>query len=309
MKLGALREYATDHAGSAADATAQREITRWINAALRLCAESHEWSFLRDVVSVPLTVGVAGVYLAVTQDSDEFTLDAAQSEVFLQTWVDQERILLVEDDPNQHFTLSAVIEPRRARLASGLMWTADSATGVSYTVVRSLYDLPALTREVKEARLASSRAVVAAMTATDFDNHKLNQMSQTGSPLYYTVRGDSIEVWPPLPAGDGDVLQLVRVRSPATVSVTSPNTTDLDWPDALEDVLQKAVDVEIVRTAKSTSRLDPTLTLGAFAEALTRGRARDSVRQERANSFGYCPGPSLAARDRLAAKRSTVLDS
>lgn len=308
MKLEALRQYAVDHAGDSADAKSVREITRWINAALRVCANAREWSFLRDVVSITLTPGVAGSYLGVTQDSDQLTLDAAQTEVFKQAWVDQQRILLIEGAEPQHYTISTILTPRLARLTSGQTWVADTDTAATYTVVRSLYDLPENTRQVHEVRLASTRAILAPYTVTDFAFLKLSEATSTGSPTHYTIRGDQIEVWPPLPTGDADQLLLTRTRLPTPVTDTSLPTTTIDWPDSMADLLERAVDVEIVAKCGATSMLNPQLALASFGEAMGRYKATDGVRQQRATSFGWSPGYTQGEADRLAMRRSPIDD-
>ena len=180
MKLEALRQYATDHAGDSASGKSLREITRWINAALRVCANAREWSFLRDVVSITLTPGVSGSYLGVTQDSDQLTLDPAQTEVFLQTWVDQQRIFIIEGAEPQHYTISTILNPRLARLTAGQTWVAATDAAATYSVVRSLYDLPENTRQVHEVRLASTRQILTPYTVTDFDFLK---QAEAGVPV------------------------------------------------------------------------------------------------------------------------------
>lgn len=309
MKLEALRQYATDHAGDSASGKSLREITRWINAALRVCANAREWSFLRDVVSITLTPGVSGSYLGVTQDSDQLTLDSAQTEVFLQAWVDQQRIFIIEGAEPQHYTISTVLNPRLAQLTAGQTWVAATDAAATYSVVRSLYDLPENTRQVHEVRLASTRQILTPYTVTDFDFLKHTEATSTGSPTHYTIRGDQIEVWPPLAAGsDTDQLLLTRTRLPTPVKDTSLPTTTIDWPDSMADLLERAVDVEIVSKCGATSMLNPQLALAAFGEAMGRYKATDGVRQQRATSFGWSPGYLRGEADRLAMRRSPIDD-
>lgn len=305
MKLGDLRRYVVDQAADMADGKASRQTTRILNAALRAVAHAHDWSFYRDRQVIALDVGVAGSYLAVTQGSREFTLDSTQTEVFLQTWVDEGREFLVTGDSGILFTIDHLVGPFMARMHQE--WVEATDTVTTYTVLRSKYDLPATTVKLWEVMLSSSRQILVELTPADFDFRKLEQISTTGDPLYYTVRGDQIEVWPALgSSSDPAALLISRQKLPALINDSDVDDTDVDWPDRLADLLERAIDVQVLQFFKASTTLDPALTIKSYGETLARYKSADGVRQPGLTQFSLSPGLSIRQADRIAARRSTL---
>lgn len=299
MKLGTLRRYAIDQMSDAADGKALRIVTRAINAALEQCSNAHEWSFYRDQTTVPIEAVVTGAALGVVLASDVFTLTA---ELWHQKYVDDGWELLVTGESGVLFRFAALTGATVARMTQAWVQATDTVT--AYTVMRSVYDLPDDTIGLYEVRLASDRRILPSLTPSDFDSRKFDQLGQTGSPIWYTVRGDELEVWPA--STSADTLLLSRRRAPARVYDVSPDTTAIDWPDRFESVLLRAVDVQIVTTMRASTQLEPSLVLGAYQQALGRAKDQDGARQPRLTSFGLRRSLSVGQSEQYVAQRSAV---
>ena len=299
MKLLELRRYCTDMASDMADGKAARMITRHVNAALEQVASSHEWSFLRDRAQIALEAPATGSALGVVQGSDQFTLTG---EVWLQTWIDEKRELLVSGDDGILFRFDALLSPTVARMTQE--WVEATDTVTTYTLLRGIYPLPANTSVVTEVRLADSRQVLVPLSPEEFDFRKQEQVTTQADPLYFTVRGDELEIWPT--PEEAKMLLLSRKRVPALVTDASPDTTLIDWPDRFGSLLYRALDVQVVTNhAKSTS-LEPSLALAAFQSALARAKDTDGGRQPGPRDFTLGRGMTWRDRDRLAAQRGRV---
>lgn len=299
MKLLELRRYCTDMASDMADGKAARMITRHVNAALEQVASSHEWSFLRDRAQVALEAPATGVALGVVQGSDLFTLTG---EVWLQTWIDEKREVLVDGEEGILFRFDALQSAAVARMTQE--WIAATDATTSYTVLRGTYPLPANTSVVTEVRLADSRQILVPLSPEEFDFRKQESVTLQADPIYYTVRGDELEVWPT--PEEAKVLLLSRKRVPALVVDASPDTTLIDWPDRFGSLLYRALDVQIVTNHSKSTSLEPSLALAAFQAALARAKETDGGRQPGPRHFTLGGSMSWSDRDRLAAKRGRV---
>lgn len=299
MKLLKLRQYCADMMSDAADSSALRRFTRIVNAALEQVAHSHDWSFLRDQAAVVLDASVAGTALSVTQTSEVFTLTG---ELWHQRYVDEGWELLVEGESGVLFRFDELTSNTVARMTQEWVQATDAAT--SYTVMRSLYPLPEGTVAVDEVRLASDRSILPSLTPSDFDSRKFDQLGQEGEPIWYTIRGDSIEVWPA--PESADTLLLSRRRTPATIADATPDTYTIDWPDRFEALLLRAIDVQIVTQARASTTLEPSLVLRAFETALGRAKDLESNRQPSLTSFGLRRSPSVGQSEAYVAQRSSV---
>jgi hypothetical protein len=299
MKLGALRQYCADNMSDAADGNALRRMTRVINAALDQVASGHDWSFYRDQATLVLEASVTGAALGVVLGSDQFTLTG---EIWHQKYVDDGWEALVTGESNVLYRFQSLLSSTVALVTPAWVQATDATT--AYTVSRSVYDLPAGTSAVDEVRLASSRAILPGLPPSHFDTVKFDQLGQAGDPIYYTVRGDSIEFWPA--PTSADTVLLSRRRQPLRVTDTTADTYDVDWPDRLQALLLRAIDVQIVTGFRASTTLEPSLTLSAFGSALARARDQEAGRQPTFTSFGLARTPTQRTREGYVAQRSTV---
>lgn len=299
MKLLALRRYIADSASDMADGKALRTMTRIVNAALEQVSASHDWSFLRGQSVVPLDATVTGAALGVVQGSEQFTLTA---ELWHQRYVDEGWELLVSGESGVTFRFDSLLSNTVALMTQAWVQATDAVT--SYTVMRSVYPLPELTVGVDEVRLASNRQILPSLVPSDFDGRKFDQLGQLGEPIWYTVRGDSIEVWPA--PQSADTLLLSRRRVPAKVADATPDTYTIDWPDRFEALLLRAIDVQIVTMARASTTLEPSLVIQAFGSALARAKDQESNRQPSLTSFGLRRSPSVQQSEKYIAQRSSV---
>lgn len=299
MRLRDLKRHVTDNAADMADGKAARMTTRHINAALEQCASSHDWSFLRDRQPLVLSAPVTGSALAVVQGSDLFTLTLP--ETWPQSYVDQDYELVVEGEEGVHYGFDSLVTSQIARMTS--VWTADSDAAATWTLYRVGYDLPTNTSVVDDVRLTDGQVPLCELTPADFDWQKQEQIGNTGDPLFYVVRGDSIEFWP-LPTVARS-LTISRKRVPARVTDTTPESAVIDWPDRFMDVLLRALDMQVVMAHSKTTTLNPMLTNQAWATTIARAKETDGLRQPGPTTFGLRrPVDGLAAsmrRGRLEA--------
>ena len=80
----------------------------------------------------------------------------------------------------------------------------------------------------------------------------------------------------------------------------------MDWPDRLADLLERAIDVQVLQFFKASTTLDPALTIKSYGETLARYKSADGVRQPGLTQFSLSPGLSIRQADRIAARRSTL---
>lgn len=304
MKLGKLREYVTDVCLDMADGKAVRTITRHVNAALHKVASAHDWSFLRDRVSIGLEAATTGVYLSVVQGSSVFALDSAQAEFWLGRYAEQGFEVLVATGAGILFKFDPTLTPANYAARMTQEWVGASASPLGYTLLRGTYPLPAGTSAVAEVMLSSTRQILVELSPSEFDFRKHEQLSTLGDPTHFTIRGDSIEVWP-VPES-ASVLLLARKRVPARVTDASPDTLDVDWPDRLEAILLRAIDSCVVEHSPRSTQLDPGLVGQAWLTELVRSKETDGQRQGGPTQFKL--GGSLTRRgmDYWAAWRSRI---
>lgn len=280
MRLRDLKRHVTDNAADMADGKAARMTVRHVNAALEHVACSHDWSFLRDRQPLVLSAPVTGSALAVTQGSNLFTLTLP--ETWLQTYVDQDRELVVEGEEGVHYGFDALVSSQIARMTSE--WTETTDAAATWTLYRTTYDLPANTAVVDDVRLTDGQVPLVELTPADFDWRKQEQIGHTGDPLFYVIRGDSIEFWPVPTAARSLVIS--RKRVPARLTDTTPDSEVIDWPDRFQDVLLRALDVQVVTAHSKTTALNPALTTQAWVTTLARAKETDGLRQPGPTSFG-----------------------
>lgn len=300
MKLFKLRAYCADNLADAADGKALRVFTRVINAALDAVSEAHDWSFYRDQATITLSASVSGVALAAVQGSDQFTLTG---EIWHQRYVDEGWEVLVEGESGVAFGFESLLSNTVALVSPS--WVQASDPAATYTVSRSVYDLPDDTVAVDEVRIASTRSILPSLTPSDFDSRKFDQLGQQGDAIWYTIRGDSIELWPAPQVAD--TLLLSRRRRARKVTEASSDTETVDWPDRFESLLLRAIDLQIVSTYSKSTTLEPGLAIQLYGQALARAKDQEANRQPSLTSFGLRRSPTIGQSEAYVAQRSTVV--
>lgn len=304
--LADLKSYAADVAADAADGKAARVLLRHVNNAIRRVSLAHAWSFYAARHQIPLELAVDGSALTVTADSDELVLTG--TEVFLQAWVDEEWDLLVGTTAHL-FRLRELVTPQRARLATGQEWIGTSASAQDYTFMRSVYPLPDGCREVKDARLGTSRILLHYLSPVQFDAYKHDEPSSVGQPLCFTVRGSKLELWPVFQSTDTrDTLLLSYQRQPVVYTSASPDTAPVDFEERWIDLLERAIDVEVAAHHKGSNTLEPGLALRLYEERLQVYKSLDGGRVHQRRQFGLNLGSNLADRERWSALRTPLGD-
>lgn len=303
--LGDLKSYAADMAADAADGKAARVILRHVNAALRRVSNAHDWSFYAARYVIPLDVGVAGSALSAAASATEVTLGGA--EVFLQRYVDEAWDLKITGEDNVLFQLASLVTPQRAQLATGQRWFASAASAVAWTMRRGRYSLPDGCREVREVMLSDSRVQLVYLRPDLFDGYKLDQPTLGGDPQHYTVRGNYLELWPALEStSTAQALLLSYRRQPVDFTSAMPDTTPVDFEARWNDLLERAIDVEVAAHHRGSHSLDPTATMRLYEERLGHYKSLDGVRVQQRRQFRLGKGRSLKTLEEWVMRRGTT---
>lgn len=301
--LADLKRYVADNAADMADGKADRVILRHVNNALRRVVLAHAWNFYKGRAQIALEVAETGSALAATADSDVLTL-AAGSEIFKAKYLSETWDLAITSAPDLLFRLSEINDPKTARLVTGQKWIGTTGSSLAYTWKRSVYPLPTGTRYVRQAQLSASRIDLAYLNPADFDRYKLDQPTDSGEPDSFTIRGDTIEVWPAFAATDTrQTLQLSYDRQPVAYTSASPDGAAVDFEERYMDLVERAIDVEIATHHRSSTTLDPGLALRAFEDRLQIHKAADEGRRPQATTLSLGMGTSRRAAEEFWARR------
>lgn len=300
--LGQLRSYVADNAADMADGKADRVILRHVNAAVMRVFHAHPWSFYRAVAQIPLDVGETGTALSCTADSNVVTL--ASTEVFKSKYLDEGWILDVDEDDDLLFTLAEIRDNQTAVLADGQKWIGTTASSLAYTWRRSVYPLPDLTREVSQVQLSASRVDVIYLRPDLFDRVKLDQPTDVGEPRHYTIRGRFMEVWPTLaPTATRQTMQVHYLRNPRRFTDSDADETAVDFDARYDDLIERALDMEIVTHHRPSTTIDPGLAMQAFADRLAVYKAADEGLATRPRNMSLGRTPSLKRVEEWWARR------
>jgi len=287
------QQYISDNSADFVDGKFSRTSLRMLNAALRKISEDGpSWSHYKEFARVNLVVGEDFTTAAITLGGT--TLTVAVTETLLAKYVTEEWDLLFDDEASLTFRLASLTDAQTVELLSGQQWLNATITAGNLAFVRSLYDLPGVPERVEEVRLSDSQSELTYLPPADFDRYKAINPPLTGEPLHFTTRGDQIEFWPAL-ASDGSrqavLISYVR-RAPKYTSLDD-TSTDVDWDDRFDNLLEAALDVEISNKLRGSSPIGLEAALLTYAQRLSQARASDSSRVETSSTMRLGGRPPL----------------
>lgn len=301
--LADLKQYVADNAADMADGKANRVILRHVNNALRRVHAAHAWSFYRGRAQIALEVAETGSALTCTNDSAELSL-ATGSEIFKAKYLSDEWDLVVTVEDDLVFRLSEILTPKTARLATGQKWIGTTASSLAYTWRRSVYALPEGTTKVRQAQLATSRVDLTYLSPPDFDRYKLDLPTDSGEPDVFTLRGEDLELWPTLGSTDTrQTLQISYDRQPTAFSSAAPDNAPIDFDPRFMDLMERALDMEIVTHHRGSTTLDPGAVARAYEERLQTHKASDEGRVPASGNMSLSVPLNRARIERLIARR------
>lgn len=300
--LGDWKTYVQDNAADMSDGKADRVTLRLINNALRTVATDHHWGFYRGSQRINLDQAASGSDLSITTGTRQATLGS--SEIWLQKWVDEGWYLSITAETRFLFELKEIVSPAVARLLDEQEYVASTVSSGAYKLLRSKYDLPRNTIELKEVRLGSQSGFTY-MSPVDFDRYREVNSTTFGQPTYFTIRADTLEVWPPLDTSTTrDAVLFTYTRRPDEYDAQSDEDTELDWDSRFDDLLEAALDCEIAYKLAGSTVIDPEKADMVYRQKLARYKAEDQGGMQSTTQFSL--GPRNRLTERELARRTAV---
>lgn len=276
LTLADLRTFASETAGADANSTsADREVNYWINSAFARLWAIHNWGHAQAVARLIMLPSESGAAMTVTQGSRTVTLTG---ETFDDKYVDEKWSLTVEGESQLTFVLKRIDTPTSAVLRDDDLWIRAANASATYTFARYIYPLPEGAWRVDRVENLDSFTEIQRLSPRDFDRERaIGQTSRSGHPIFFTIRDESIELWPA--AGSSYVpIELSYTKQCPTYKVADPGEREVDWPESKQDVLLRAIMLEASITQGDASPVDYKLAKLEFEQALKAHRGTDSNR-------------------------------
>ena len=251
-------------------ATATREFIYWINAALARLYAEQSWNHTLGVAKITILPEEAGTAFAVVKGAATFTATSVAEKYLDELWD-----LHSDDEPDQSFRISFRSDAGNGTFRDGGLWIQDNVAAGAITWRKTLYDLPENAKEIYSVRLMQTRDALVGVIPHKFDLYKIEQPKEVGFPRIYTLRDNKIEIWP-APTTDYYSLTISYRKAPARYTTATVTTTELDWPQEWEDLIQKAIQVEAAITLGEDSPIPYPLAKSEFEERLENYKALDS---------------------------------
>jgi len=253
-------------------ATATREFIYWINAALARLYAEQSWNHTLGVAKITLLPEEGGTGFGATQGSASVTFSGG---TLWDRYVDDQWDLHSADEADQTFKIQTKASVSAGTLKDGDIWIQATLTGGVITWRKTIYDLPENAKEIYSIRLMQTRDELVGVVPHKFDLYKIEQPKEVGFPRIYTLRDNKIEIWP-APTTDYYSLTVSYRKAPARYTTATVTTTELDWPQEWEDLIQKAIQVEAAITLGEDSPIPYPLAKSEFEERLENYKALDS---------------------------------
>lgn len=281
LTLGDLRTYCREIASpDSAGTTAEREFNVWINAALARVYMELEWDKLQHQATIPIEIA--------EEYSSDLTLVLGSSAVYsaggnlLAKYVTEEWDMVVDGESQRVFRLGTFTDVNNATMRTGDRWSQASAAGKSVTFAKTKYSLPDNAFQVQRVQVLQSGAPLARLTPEEFDRQKaFNATLLSGHPRFYTLRDETLEVWPH-PGTTYVDLGISYRKGPTIYTVASLDSAEIEWPVTYADLIYKAILLEAAITQGEDSPVPYPVALREFDHRLGRFKNLDSDRRERA---------------------------
>lgn len=262
--LADLRTYCADQWGDKSSTKAVRVYDRLINAAHREIAQASRWSYFRKEAYVQLkapystgTVEMSNGATSATLTGGTWPTDAANA------------VLIVSGDTDVAFEVSS--RDSTTVLTLGATWIQSSASGLTYSLHYQAYAPPSDFRTMCEGDL-EEQSWIRYLTPGDFKRYSLSTRNTSGKPLYYTIWGSKLRVYP-YPSST-EYWQFDYWRWPSSLSSASDT---MDWDENMIDLMFAAIDMLISRKW-GDYHVSPSVARMAYEEKLKDCRAIDSSR-------------------------------
>lgn len=251
--------------------TANREFVHWINAALaRLYAEA-SWNHTLTTTKITILPQVDTTGVGIAQGSD--TVVAVS---FSSSYIEEQWDFHIDAEPDQTFRVKATAGgPARATFVDGDIWIQSTLSGGTGSWHKTIYPLPFNAKQIYLVKLMQTRDLLMGVVPHKFDLYKLEQPKEVGFPRIYTLRNNRVEFWP-APSTDYYSVTVSYRKAPARFTTATVTTTELDWPQEWEDLLQKAIQLEAAITLGEDSPIPYPLAKGEFEERLENYKSLDS---------------------------------
>jgi len=254
-------------------ATATREFIYWVNAALaRLYAEA-SWNHTLEVTKITILPEEAGAAFTVVKGAGTFTVTSILAKYATEQWDFHSG-----DEPDQVFrvqSVDAAPTPNTGTFNDGDIWIQDNVTSGTVSWHKTIYDLPSNAKQVYLAKPMQTRDLLMGVVPHKFDLYRLEQPKEIGFPRVYTLRDNKIEFWP-APSTDYYSVTVSYRKAPARFTTATVTSTELDWPQEWEDLIQKAIQLEAAITLGEDSPIPYPLAKGEFEERLENYKSLDS---------------------------------
>ena len=251
-------------------ATATREFIHWINAALARLYAEQSWNHTLEATKITILPKEAGASFAVTQGASTFTIVS-----LLAKYVDDQWDLHSEDEPDQILRVKTRTNATNGILNDGDVWIQSTLASGTVSWHKTIYDLPSNAKQIYLVKLMQTRDLLMGVIPHKFDLYRLEQPKETGFPRIYTLRDNKIEFWP-APSTDYYSVTVSYRKAPARYTTATVTSTELDWPQEWEDLLQKAIQLEAAITLGEDSPIPYPLAKGEFEERLENYKSLDS---------------------------------
>lgn len=289
--LSTIKQFISDNANSMADTPAARTMDRIVQDALLLLGREHEWQFLRtrERIALDAPETLSGI-LNVTQDSGDFV---RTSGAFAATDVTQKRELVVDGYTDQPMEIASVETTSSAddtwRSPAGQEWINATDTGLSATLYRPRYQVNNKIKRLVACRLlGGSRYDLKVVNRREYEELARLADYVASQPREITVIDPTEVAVYPVPDQRYD-LELEIIRKITIPAEGAADSTELDWPDEMVDLLRAAIRLQLIeRLGDEAVPFDADLASARYQRLLAGYRREQGARN--VASFNMRPG-------------------
>lgn len=153
----------------------------------------------------------------------------------------------------------------------------STIVGVSYILTRPIYPLPKDVRQIRLVEILDSRLTIEPLTSEQFDMRQSEQPGNlTEYPYAYAIKKQDIHFWP-YPDVAQKAIRITYDRLPPRYSSADPDETIVDWDGNMDELLLKAVELQLVRNQGKNATMNYGMCLREFEDAVKRYSSRDLV--------------------------------
>lgn len=309
ITLGSIKQFISDNANNASDTMADRVMDRIVQDALRELGRRHDWKFLEK--RERLTTAPPETYTSVvnaTQDSGDFVLSSG---AFLDKYATGKWDMLLSSAPYVPFRAASIETTSTAddtfRCATGEVWSAASATGLSATLYKTVYQLTNPVQKLLSVRtMDTGRRMLRVVGRDCYEFLARLHTTAAAQPCEATMLSPlELGLWP-LPDQRYD-LELFFIRKIQVPADGAADAVELDWPDEMLDLLRARCKLEILdRFSDEGVPFDGAQARATYQERLDGYRQEQGVRMR--ETFSLRAGTSSGVRDPYYQFRNPVSD-